>query len=63
MSIHNESQYLTRSIESILDQTYGNFEFIIVDDGSTDLSKNIVLSFKDKRIQLLINKSVKEIKN
>ena len=57
MSIHNESQYLTRSIESILDQTYGNFEFIIVDDGSTDLSKNIVLSFKDKRIQLLINKS------
>jgi glycosyltransferase involved in cell wall biosynthesis len=52
MPVFNAAEYLSESIESILNQTYSNFEFIIVDDASTDNSWNIIKSFakKDKRI-------------
>ena len=36
MSVYNNAPYLVKSIESILDQTCDDFEFIIIDDGSTD---------------------------
>lgn len=50
---------LTKSIESILNQTYSDFEFIICDDGSTDRTWKILCGFaqKDKRIRLLRNKT------
>lgn len=59
MSIFNEERYLKESIESILNQTYGDFEFIICDDGSTDSSLDIVRSYmkKDERIILLKNET------
>lgn len=59
MSVYNGEGYLRDSIESVLDQTYKNFEFIIVDDGSTDRSKDIIREFtqKDQRVKLLEQKA------
>lgn len=51
MSCYNGEKYIRETIESILTQTYTNFEFIIWDDGSTDGSKAIIDSFKDDRIR------------
>lgn len=51
MTTYNNAEYLAASIKSILNQTYKNFDFIIVDDGSTDNSKEIIENFKDKRIK------------
>ncbi len=57
MSNYNTDElYLRASIESILNQTYENFEFIIVDDCSTDNSLNVIESYSDKRIKLIKNK-------
>lgn len=55
MSVYNEEKFVSESIESILNQTYGNFEFIIIDDGSTDNTINIIEKYKnkDKRIKLI----------
>jgi glycosyltransferase involved in cell wall biosynthesis len=52
MSVYNGAGYLQESIESILNQTFTNFEFIIIDDCSTDNSKNIIIDYasKDERI-------------
>jgi glycosyltransferase involved in cell wall biosynthesis len=53
MSVYNAEKYLKQSIESILNQSYKNFEFIIVNDGSKDKSLEIIKSFKDERIILI----------
>jgi glycosyltransferase involved in cell wall biosynthesis len=55
MSVYNGEKYLRQAIESILQQTYTDFEFIIIDDGSTDSSREIIQSYDDKRIRLVIN--------
>lgn len=57
MPTYNRADLLKRSIESVLNQTYRNFEFIIVDDGSTDESVALIKSYaqNDRRIKLLIN--------
>ena len=52
MTVYNDSKYIKRSVHSIVSQTYKDFEFIIVDDGSTDDSMSIVESFNDKRIHI-----------
>lgn len=57
MAAFNEENYLHESINSILEQTYHNFEFIIINDGSTDNSEEIILSFKDPRIIYIKNDS------
>jgi len=53
MSVYNAEQYLRPSIESILNQTFKDFEFIIIDDGSSDTSKKVIESYKDPRIKLI----------
>ena len=53
MPVYNAEAYLQESIKSILDQTFEDFEFIIVDDQSTDNSKHILQSFKDERIKFI----------
>jgi glycosyltransferase involved in cell wall biosynthesis len=55
MSVHNGNQYLEESIKSILIQTFTNFEFIIINDGSTDNSGEIINSFHDQRIIAIHN--------
>jgi glycosyltransferase involved in cell wall biosynthesis len=47
MSVYNGQQYLGQAIESILNQTFRDFEFLIIDDGSTDQSASIVQKFAD----------------
>lgn len=58
MPVYNAAPYLKDSIESVLNQNYSDFEFIIVDDASTDNSYEILKQYKkkDKRIKLLRNK-------
>ena len=51
--IYNKSTYITKSIQSVLDQTFTNFELIIVDDGSTDDGPEKVGQFTDHRIQMI----------
>lgn len=57
MSVYNGEQYLAEAIDSILGQTYTEFEFIIIDDASQDNSFSIVRDFarKDKRIRIIEN--------
>ena len=57
MPVLNGEKYLAEAIESILNQTYQDFELIIVDDGSTDQTPEILRSYaqKDPRIQILTN--------
>lgn len=60
MAVHNTIQYLPEAVESILSQTYRNFEFIIIDDGSTDGS-DIWLAEKakmDTRIRLVRQENI-----
>ena len=48
----NYAQYIGETIQSVLDQTYQNFEIIIADNASTDNSVEVVQSFDDNRIRL-----------
>ena len=45
MPVYNGEKYLSEAIDSILNQTFSNFEFLIINDGSTDESENIILSY------------------
>lgn len=51
MNCHNGEKYLKSSIESIINQTYKNWELVFFDNSSTDNSKKIYLAFKDKRFK------------
>jgi len=53
MSVYNGENYLKEAIDSILNQTFKDFEFIIINDGSTDKSLRIIKSYKDPRIVLI----------
>lgn len=51
MSCYNGERYIKEAIDSILAQTFTDFEFIIWDDGSTDSSRDIIESYQDDRIR------------
>ncbi len=55
MPVYNGKSYLRETMDSILGQTFSDFEFLIVDDGSTDGSAQIIDSFRDDRIHVLKN--------
>lgn len=55
MPAYNAAKYLREAIDSILAQTYRDFEFIIINDGSTDRTKEIILNYDDPRIVYLEN--------
>ncbi len=57
MPVYNGEKYLREAIDSILNQTYENFEIIIVNDGSIDATESIILSYNDKRIKYIKNVS------
>ncbi len=56
-SVYNKAQYISRTINSVLEQSFNDWEMIIVDDCSIDDSQKIIKDFalKDKRIKILIN--------
>jgi len=56
MPVYNAAPHLKQAIDSILDQTYTDFELIIVDDGSTDNSLEIAGAYRDPRVNILQNK-------
>lgn len=59
MAVHNSERFLRDSIDSILNQTFADFEFIIVDDGSTDGTAAILDSYTDARIRIIRNEKTR----
>ncbi len=55
MPVYNGEKYLREALESVLHQTFTNFEFIIINDGSTDKSAEIIKSYTDERIVYINN--------
>jgi len=58
MSVYNGEKHLREAIDSILNQTFTDFEFIIINDGSTDRTKEILESYFDPRIRLFHQKNI-----
>lgn len=57
MSVYNAEKYLCEAIDSILNQTFKEFEFVIINDGSTDRSLEIIQSYDDDRVVLIDQKN------
>ena len=55
MPVYNAEKYLAEAIDSILNQSFDNFELLIINDGSTDNSEKIILSYSDNRIRYVKN--------
>lgn len=61
MTTFNSAAYVKATIDSILSQTFSDFEFLILDDGSTDNTIEIIKSYDDRRIRLVENKENKGV--
>jgi glycosyltransferase involved in cell wall biosynthesis len=57
MPVYNASLYLQDAVESILNQDYNNLELLIINDGSTDHSEQLILTYSDTRIRYYKNDS------
>jgi len=57
MSVYNGERFLCPAVESILNQSFGDFHFLIIDDGSTDSTQEILKSYADPRIEVIRNPS------
>ncbi|MFA6873908.1 MAG: glycosyltransferase family A protein, partial [Bacteroidaceae bacterium] len=55
--LYNKERYIKRAICSVLNQSFGNFEIVVINDGSTDNSASIVESIDDTRIKLINQKN------
>lgn len=62
---YNRAELIIETIQSVLDQTFDDFEIIVVDDGSTDNTKQVVDGFKDSRIKYIYqeNRGVANARN
>lgn len=58
MSVYNGRAYLAEAVRSILDQTFDDFEFLIIDDGSTEPVEEIVSTFSDPRIRFVSQENI-----
>lgn len=58
MTTYNCGEYISQAIKSVLNQTYKDFELLIIDDGSTDNTQEIVKGFKDERIRFIQSKHI-----
>jgi glycosyltransferase involved in cell wall biosynthesis len=50
---YNQSRYLGEAVQSVLAQTYGDFEIVVVDDGSTDDTRSVAAGFTDPRVRYI----------
>lgn len=57
MSVFNDSEYLPESIAGVLAQTLTDFEFLVIDDGSTDDTQRLLGGFRDRRLRVVRNES------
>jgi glycosyltransferase involved in cell wall biosynthesis len=55
MSVHNGARYLAEAVDSILSQGFADFEFLVIDDGSTDASAVILRGYSDPRLRVIHN--------
>ena len=55
--VYNKEKFVAKTIESVLEQTFNDYEIIIVNDGSTDQSESKISAFKDTRIQYYSKKN------
>lgn len=62
MPVYNAERYLAEAIESILHQTYHDFEFMIINDGSTDQSEKIILNYQQQDDRINYVKNSKNLK-
>lgn len=53
MAVHNAARFLKEAIDSVFDQTFQDFEFLVVDDGSTDTTDAILASYADPRLRVM----------
>ncbi|MCP5054298.1 MAG: glycosyltransferase [bacterium] len=53
MTVYNGEEYLRETVDSILNQTYADFKYLILDNASTDKSRDIIRSYDDSRIELV----------
>ena len=51
MPTYNRAHFIAETVQSVLGQTFADFELIVVDDGSTDNTKEVIGSLKDPRIR------------
>ena len=58
MPVFNGQEFLKKAIDSVLNQTFKDFEFIIINDGSTDDSEQIILNYNDSRIKYIYQKNI-----
>lgn len=65
--VYNGEKYLSQTVESVLNQSFGDFELLLIDDGSTDNSKSIIASFQknDDRVRCVFkeNTGVSDTRN
>ena len=57
-SVYNGERYLREAVDSILAQTFGDFEYLILDDGSTDGTREILDSYTDGRIRVVHQENI-----
>ena len=55
--VYNKRKFIKDTIDSVINQSYQNFEIIVVDDGSTDDSLDIINSFYDPRLRVFRNQT------
>ena len=61
MNCYNSELYIRESVQSLIDQTYKDWELIVWDDASIDSTINIIQSFNDNRIKIYKNDTIKSL--
>ena len=57
VTVYNKSNFIESTIKSVLNQSFKRFELIVVNDGSTDNSEELIKTFKDSRLQLITTRN------
>ena len=58
LPVYNAAPYLREAVDSVLAQTFTDYELLIINDGSTDDTANILASYKDERITIVTQQNI-----